>query len=150
MAYREGGMAALRPRNRNASQTNKPTPRRSRNAGDGNDDAEALRRRIEELEPRNALMREVVEARRKDPGANPRRLSNREKTLPADRLRPTYSLNSMRIGILRKTTRASIPATQTSFRVFDKTPALASARWNHKRVNINGCSTVVRIHQEYF
>lgn len=71
MAYREGGMAALRPRNRNASQTNKPAPRRSRNAGDGNDDAEALRRRIEELEPRNALMREVVEARRKRPGCQP-------------------------------------------------------------------------------
>ena len=70
-AYREGGMAALRPRNRNASQTNKPAPRRSRNAGDGNDDAEALRRRIEELEPRNALMREVVEARRKRPGCQP-------------------------------------------------------------------------------
>ena len=50
-AYREGGMAALQPRNRNASQTNKPAPRRSRNAGDGNDDVEALRRRVEELEP---------------------------------------------------------------------------------------------------
>ncbi|WP_234883685.1 helix-turn-helix domain-containing protein [Bifidobacterium longum] len=46
-----GGMAALQPRNRNASQANKPVPRRSRNAGDGNDDVEALRRRVEELEP---------------------------------------------------------------------------------------------------
>ncbi|OIN65474.1 hypothetical protein [Bifidobacterium longum] len=52
-------MAALQPRNRNAGQGNKPAPRRSRNARDGNDDTEALRRRVEELE--NALMREVVE-----------------------------------------------------------------------------------------
>ena len=47
-------------------------------------------------------MREVVEVRRKDLGADPRRLPNREKTLPSDRLHPTYSLNSMRIGILRE------------------------------------------------
>lgn len=94
-AYREGGMAALQPRNRNASQTNKPAPRRSRNAGDGNDDVEALRRRVEELELENALMREVVEVVKKDPGADLRRLSNREKTLLIDRLRPAYSLRSM-------------------------------------------------------
>lgn len=50
----------------------------------------------------NALTREVVEVRRKDLDADPRRLSNREKTLPSDRLHPTYSLNSMRIGILRE------------------------------------------------
>lgn len=66
-AYREGGMAALQPRNRNASRTNKPAPRRSRNAGDGNDDVEALRRRVEELELENALMREVVEVVKKTP-----------------------------------------------------------------------------------
>ena len=94
-AYREGGMAALQPRNRNASQTNKPAPRRSRNAGDGNDDVEALRCRVEELELENALMREVVEVVKKDPGADLRRLSNREKTLLIDRLRPAYSLSSM-------------------------------------------------------
>ena len=33
--------------------------------------------------------------RKKDPGADLRRLSNREKTLLIDRLRPAYSLNSM-------------------------------------------------------
>ena len=42
-AYREGGMAALRPKNRNVGQTSKPAMRRDRDAGD----AEALRRRIE-------------------------------------------------------------------------------------------------------
>ena len=94
-AYREGGMAALRPRNRNASQTNKPAPRRSRNAGVVCDDAEALRRRVEELELENTLMREVVEVAEKDPGADLRRLSNREKTLTVDRLRPAYSPGSM-------------------------------------------------------
>ena len=60
-------MAALRPENRNASQTNKPAPRRSRNARAVSDDVEALRRRVEELELENALMREVVKARRKRP-----------------------------------------------------------------------------------
>lgn len=78
--YREGGMTALRPENRNASQTNKPAPRRSRNARAVGDDVEALRRRVEELELENALMREMVEVAEKDPGAGLRRLSNREKT----------------------------------------------------------------------
>lgn len=59
------------------------------------DDAEALRRRVEELELENALTREVVEVIKKDPGADLRRLSNREKTLLIDRLRPAYSLSSM-------------------------------------------------------
>ena len=96
-AYREGGMAALQARNRNAAQNGKTAsaPCRSRDAGDGNDDTETLRRRVEELELENALMREVAEVVKKDPGANLRRLSNREKTLLIDRLRPTYSLSSM-------------------------------------------------------
>ena len=64
-AYRKDGMAALQPRNRNASQANKPAPRRSRNAGDVGDDTEALRRRVEELELENSLMREVVEVIKK-------------------------------------------------------------------------------------
>ena len=60
-------MAALQPKNRNASQTNKPAPRRSRNAKDVGDDVEASRRRVEKLELGNAVMREAVEARRKSP-----------------------------------------------------------------------------------
>lgn len=51
-------MAALRPKNRDAGQTDKPAMRRDRSAGD----AEAPRRRIEEPELENALMREVAEA----------------------------------------------------------------------------------------
>ncbi|WP_288542012.1 IS3 family transposase [uncultured Bifidobacterium sp.] len=96
-AYREGGMAALQARNRNAAQNGKTAsaPCRSRDAGDGNDDTETLRRRVEELELENSLMREVVEVIKKDPGADLRRLSNREKTLLIDRLRPAYSLSSM-------------------------------------------------------
>ena len=70
-AYREDGMAALQPKNRNTGQTNKPAPRRSRNAKTVGDDVEALRRRVEELELENALMREVVEARRKRPRHRP-------------------------------------------------------------------------------
>lgn len=61
--YREGGMAALRPENRDAGQADKPAVRRDRDAGD----AEAPRRRVEEPELGNALMREVVKARRKRP-----------------------------------------------------------------------------------
>ena len=66
-AYREGGMAVLRPENRNAGQADKPAPRRDRDACD----AEAPRRRVEELEPGNAVMREAVEVVRKRPGRRP-------------------------------------------------------------------------------
>lgn len=59
------------------------------------DDPDELRRRIRELELENALMREAVRGRKKDPDADLRRLSNREKTMPVDRLRPRYSLKSM-------------------------------------------------------
>ena len=45
-------------------------PRGGADAG-GGDDVEALRRRVEELELGNALMREVVEARRKRPRRRP-------------------------------------------------------------------------------
>ena len=94
-AYRKGGMAALQPKNRNSAQGNKPADSRRRPSAADDDDAEALRRRVEEPEPGNALMREVVEVAEKDPGADLRRLSNREKTLLIDRLRPAYSPGSM-------------------------------------------------------
>lgn len=94
-AYRKGGMAALQPKNRNSAQGNKPAGSRRWPSAADDDDAEALRRRVEELELENALMREVVEVVKKDPGADLRRLSNREKTLLIDRLRPAYSLSSM-------------------------------------------------------
>lgn len=51
-------MAALRPENRDAGQADKPAMRRDRSACD----AEAPRRRIEEPELGNAVMREVAEA----------------------------------------------------------------------------------------
>ena len=72
-AYRRGGMAALRPRNQNAAQGGKSASVRPRGGADagGGDDVEALRRRVEELELENALMREVVEARRKRPRRRP-------------------------------------------------------------------------------
>ena len=95
-AYRKGGMAALRPQNGNAAQGNKPADSRRRPSAADDDDAEALRRRVEEPEPG-----ERVDAgggggrKKKDPGADLRRLSNREKTLLIDRLRPAYSPGSM-------------------------------------------------------
>ena len=50
-AYRKGGMAALQPKNRNSAQGNKPADSRRRPSTADDDDAEALRRRVEELEP---------------------------------------------------------------------------------------------------
>ena len=70
-AYRKGGMAALQPKNRNSAQGNKPAGSRRWPSAADDDDAEALRRRVEEPEPGNALMREVVEARRKRPRRRP-------------------------------------------------------------------------------
>ena len=72
-AYRRGGMAALQPRNQNAAQGGESASVRPRGGADagGGDDVEALRRRVEELELENALMREVVEARRKRPRRRP-------------------------------------------------------------------------------
>lgn len=70
-AYRKGGMAALRPQNGNAAQGNKPADPRRRPSATDDDDAEALRRRVEELELENALMREVAEVRRKRPRRRP-------------------------------------------------------------------------------
>ena len=60
-AYRKGGMAALQPKNRNAGQADMPADSRRRPSAADDDDAEALRRRVEELELENALMREVAE-----------------------------------------------------------------------------------------
>ena len=40
-------------------------------------------------------MRQVVNVVKKDPGASLGRLSNREKTRPVDRLRPTFSLHCL-------------------------------------------------------
>lgn len=96
-ACRRGGMAALQAGNRDAAQSGRPAsaPRRNRNAGDGNDDTEALRRRVEEPEPEDAVMWEVVEVAGKDPGAGLRRLSDRGKTLLIDRLGPACSPGSM-------------------------------------------------------
>ena len=90
-------MAALRLRNGNAAQSGKPAASRRRPSAvdDDDDDDEALRRRVEELELENALMREVAEVVKKDPGDDLRRLPNREKTLLIDRLRPAYSPGAM-------------------------------------------------------
>ena len=70
-AYRKGGMAALQPKNRNSAQGNKPADSRRRPSAADDDDAEASRRRVEEPELENALMREVVEAVRKRPRRRP-------------------------------------------------------------------------------
>lgn len=55
------------PKNRDAGQADKPAMRRDRSACD----AEAPRRRVEEPELGNAVMREVAEVVRKRPGRRP-------------------------------------------------------------------------------
>ena len=50
-AYREGGMAALQPGNGNAARSGKPAASRRRPSAVDDDDAEALRRGVEEPEP---------------------------------------------------------------------------------------------------
>ena len=96
-AYREGGMAALQARNRNAAQNGKTASAPCR-AG-----CRGLQRRTRRrcAAGRGVGIGERVDEgggggrKKKDPGADLRRLSNREKTLLIDRLRPAYSLNSM-------------------------------------------------------
>lgn len=61
------GRVAAQKQERRPDQQASDAMRRDRDAGD----AEALRRRIEEPELGNAVMREVVEARRKRPGRRP-------------------------------------------------------------------------------
>ena len=48
---------------------------------------------VRELRMENDLMREVVELVKKDPGADPSSLTNREKAALIDALRGTYSLS---------------------------------------------------------
>ena len=93
-AYRKGGMAALQPKNRNSAQGNKPADSRRRPSAADDDDGGFA------PQGRGTGAGERVDAgggggRKKDPGADLRRLSNREKTLLIDRLRPAYSLSSM-------------------------------------------------------
>ena len=90
VSYREKGLVAVQPRRR-TTMTEKDKPR----IRPVSDDVGELRRRVEELELENALMREVVDVVKKDPGASLRRLSNREKTRLIDRLRPMFSLNCL-------------------------------------------------------
>jgi transposase InsO family protein len=65
------------------------------------DDPAALKRMIRDQQLELDLMREVVDLVKKDPAADPRRLTNREKTVIADRLRPTHSLTCLasRLGL---------------------------------------------------
>ena len=93
-AYRKGGMAALQPKNRNSAQGNKPADSRRRPSAADDDDGGFA------PQGRGTGAGERVDAgggggRKKDPGADLRRLSNREKTLLIDRLRPAYSPGSM-------------------------------------------------------
>ena len=59
------------------------------------DDVEALRRRVEELELENALMRELVEVVKGSQAPTCGACRTGRKTMLIDRLRPRYSLRSM-------------------------------------------------------
>lgn len=63
--------------------------------GTGTPRRTAGRRSVEEMEPGELVDAGGGGGSRKKLGADPRLLSNKEKTLQADRLRPAYSLGSM-------------------------------------------------------
>ena len=95
-AYREGGMAALQPKNRNAAQGNKPADSRRRPSAADDDDAEALRRRVEEPEPGERVDAGGGGGRKeKTPAPTCGACRTGGKTLLVDRLRPAYSPGSM-------------------------------------------------------
>lgn len=56
------------------------------------DDIDELKKRCQDLQFENDLMREVVELVKKDQGVNLESLENKEKTIMIDALRPMYSL----------------------------------------------------------
>lgn len=85
-AYLEKGAAALMT---DIDRSGRPRGE----AGALPDDPEELKRRVLELQFENDLMREVVELVKKDPGVDPRSLSNREKAALIDAMRGTYSLS---------------------------------------------------------
>ena len=110
-AYRKGGMAALQPKNRNSAQGNKPADSRRRPSAADDDDAEALRRRVEELELENALMREVVEVVRKRPRRRPAALVEQGED-PVDR--PVEAGVFARLDGMLARHRAERPPTATT------------------------------------
>lgn len=87
------------------------------------DDPEELKRMVRELRMENDLMREVVELVKKDPGADPSSLTNREKAALIDALRGTYSLSSL-------TSRLAIPP---SSYYYARRAAAAPDRWAEAR-----------------
>lgn len=59
------------------------------------DDVDELKKLCRDLKMENELMRRTVDIVKKDPSVDLRKLSNREKTMLIDAMRPTYSLNSL-------------------------------------------------------
>ena len=78
---------------------------RGRAAGDLPDDPEELKRIIFEQQFEIDLMKAVVDVVKKDRRVDPSTLSNREKTMVIDAMRPTYSLSFLasRVGIAPST-----------------------------------------------
>jgi len=78
---------------------------RRRTAGELPDDPEELKRIIFEQQLEIDLMKAVVDVVKKDRCVDPSTLSNREKAMVIDAMRPTYSLSSLasRLGIAPST-----------------------------------------------
>jgi putative transposase len=82
-------------------------------------DAAALEARVEELEAqvrklelRKAILEGTVELLGKDPGADPNRLTNREKTLLIDSIRPDWPLGALlaELGLARSSYQYQVAA----------------------------------------
>lgn len=67
------------------------------------DDVGELKRRCAELEMDNAILKQTIEILKKDPGACPQELSNKEKMLVVGALKKRYSVSSLcaRLGMPR-------------------------------------------------
>ena len=87
-SYLKGGAAALMTR---FDEVARPRPE----APGAQGDAAELAARVHELELRNAVLEQTIEILKKDPGADPRGLTNREKAALVGALRGRYALGEL-------------------------------------------------------
>jgi transposase InsO family protein len=108
--YRGGGTAALLPQRR-PTKMGKPGKKREPYAqppevpGELPDDPAALKAIVRELQLDNALLREVLDVLKADPGCVPSALTNREKATVAERLSRRFGAAAAcaRLGLARST-----------------------------------------------
>lgn len=91
VAYEKGGMLALMPKN----QMPKYSKDFKKKGKEPPEDIDELKARIEALQLENDVLRATLEVLKKDPGLSASDLTNREKVLVIDALRPRYRLSKL-------------------------------------------------------